>query len=127
MSETAWDVPQAIAAIVVTYESAAVIEKCLTSLLLAAPRRGVQIWVADNASADDSAARATTIAGESCVLRLARNGGYAAGVNAGIAAAGDAPWIAVLNPDTEVPAGALDQLVDVLAARPRAGLAAHSC
>lgn len=112
-----------IAVVVVSYFSAAVLERCLASLAGAAPRRGVRPIVVDNASGDDSAAIAARAAGTDAVVRLPGNRGFAAGVNAGLAAAGDAPWVAVLNPDTEVPPGALDALADALEARPRAGLA----
>ncbi|MBI5169464.1 MAG: glycosyltransferase family 2 protein [Candidatus Eisenbacteria bacterium] len=111
-----------ITAVVVTYESAATLDRCLECLAAAAPRRGVQVVVADNASTDGSAAIAERRLGPGGVVRLARNGGFAAGVNAGFArASGD--LVAVLNPDVEVPAGGLDALADVLERHPRAALA----
>jgi len=111
-----------IAAIVVTYQSAATLARCLAALRAAAPRRGLDLRVVDNASTDGSAALAEAALGPEGVLRLPANRGFAAGVNAGIAAT-DAPWIAVLNPDVEVPPGGLDRLADVLERHPRAGLA----
>lgn len=110
-----------VAAIVVTYESESVIERCLAALRAAAPCRGIAIRVVDNASTDASAALAERALGAGAVSRLARNGGFAAGVNAGLQGV-DAPWVAVLNPDTIVPAGALDRLADVLERHPRGGL-----
>lgn len=111
-----------VAAIVVTYESAAVIERCLESLRAAAPGRGLEPCVVDNASHDGSANLAEAVLGPGRVIRLDVNRGYAAGVNAGLAAV-DAPWVAVLNPDVGIPPGGIDRLVDALADRPRAGLA----
>ncbi len=111
-----------ISAILVTFESSGVIGECLQSLARAAPRRGLDIRVVDNASSDDSAAIAAAAIGERNVLRLAENRGFAAGVNAGLAAS-PGRWIAILNPDTLIAEGALDRLVDVLEAHPRAGLA----
>ena len=113
--------PSPITAIVVTYESAGAIERCLDTLAAAAPRRGVRIVVADNASRDDTVARAVARIGAGNVLRLADNRGFAAGVNAGIAAA-TTEFVAVVNPDVEVPPGGLDALADALEAQPDAGL-----
>jgi N-acetylglucosaminyl-diphospho-decaprenol L-rhamnosyltransferase len=112
-----------IAVIVVTYESAAVIARCLGVLRAAAPRRGLDIRVVDNASTDGSPALAEAIVGSERVIRMTSNRGFAAGVNAGLATV-DAPWIAVINPDVQVPPGGLDRLADVLACHPAAGLAA---
>lgn len=107
--------------IVVTYESAHVLEGCLESLRAAAPERGVRGLVVDNASRDQSAAIAATRLGPGRVVRNPDNRGFAAGVNAGLRAS-RAPWIAVLNPDTRVPPGGLDQLAAVLEHAPRAAL-----
>lgn len=110
-----------ITAIVVTYESVAVLERCIATLRAAAPRSGVRIVVADNASTDGTVARAVSLLGQANVLRLTENRGFAAGVNAGFAAA-TTPFVAVVNPDIEVPAGGLDALVKVLERHPEAGL-----
>jgi len=112
-----------VAAIVVTYESAAVIGRCLETLRDTAPARGVDIRVVDNASTDGSAVLAESLLGASRVIRLPVNRGFAAGVNAGLASV-DATWIAVVNPDAIVPRGGLDRLVDELERHPRAGLVA---
>ena len=111
-----------IAVVVVTFESAATVERCLKSILTAAPRRGTQVVVVDNASTDETVAIAQTILGPAGVLRLPVNRGFAAGANAGIAIT-SAPWVAILNPDVEVPPGGLDLLADALERRPEAGLA----
>lgn len=110
-----------ITAVVVLHDSAKVIEPCLDALCAAAPQRGIEVRVVDNASRDDGAARAARRIGESRVTRLAENRGFAAGVNAVLKGfAGDA--IALVNPDLVMSPGALDRLADVLDRRPRAGL-----
>lgn len=111
-----------ITVVIVTYESVGVLERCLAGLRAAAPRRGVRIVVADNASRDGTAERAVALLGEADVVRLSENRGFAAGVNAGLAAA-TTRWVAVVNPDVEVPAGGLDALAEVLERHPEAGLA----
>lgn len=104
-----------------THESATVIEPCLLALAAAAPRRGLEIIVTDNASGDGSADLAAARLGPDRVRRLPVNRGFAAGVNAGIAGS-DGAWIAVLNPDVIVPPETLDALADLLERHPRAGL-----
>jgi GT2 family glycosyltransferase len=110
-----------IAAIIVTHDSAAVLDRCLTALATAAPRRGTVIRVVDNASHDDSAAIAMERLGAEAVVRLEPNRGFAAGVNAGMRGV-EMPWIASINPDAIVPPGGLDRLADILESRPRAAL-----
>jgi len=109
-------------AVVVTHESAAVIEPCLAALAAAAPRRGLDIVVADNASSDGSADLAVARLGPDHVCRLPVNRGFAAGVNAACAGY-EGPWIAVINPDVIAGPGTLDALADILDRHPRAGVA----
>ena len=116
-----------VSVVVVSFESGAVLDRCLASLPAAAPRRGVAAWVADNASSDDSVGIALRHLPADRVLRLSENRGFAAGVNAALGRVSGqpmTPWIAIVNPDTIVPPGTLDTLCDVLERHPRAGLAA---
>jgi len=112
-----------VTAVVVTHESAGVIDQCLDALRLAAPRRGLEIRVVDNASQDGSAERAATRLGEASVVRLSTNRGFAAGVNA-VLGGFTGEWLALVNPDVVVPAGAIDALADVLVTSRDAGLVA---
>ncbi len=110
-----------IVAVVVTHESAAVIDSCLDALVAAAPERGLDVRVVDNASTDGSADRAASRIGTPRVLRLPANRGFAAGVNAALHDL-EYAYIAVVNPDVILPPGALDRLATILDAHPRAGL-----
>lgn len=110
----------AIAVVVVTYNSASVLKDCLLSL--ADGCRGVhlaQVLIADNASTDDSATIAESVAGLPVqVVQLGRNAGYAAAINAALreldSTALDA--VLVLNPDTRLLPGAVTVLVNGLRA-----------
>lgn len=117
----------AIVAVIVAYESMGALERCITALREAAPRRGVRIIVVDNASADGSADLAERLLCAGDVLRLPENRGFAAGVNAGFSAAGAAPWLALVNPDVVVSPSSLDDLVDVLEREPRVGMVGPRC
>ncbi len=100
----------AIAAIVVTHQSAGTIEECLTRLRTAA---GVtEIRVVDNASGDDTLAVVQRHAAADPRLRFIANPdnpGFADACNQG-AADSQAPWLAFVNPDCLVEADSLDRL-----------------
>ena len=81
-----------IGIIIVTYNSEAVLGKCLD----AAARSGAEIVVVDNASADGSVAAARRSGVR--VIANDRNVGFAAAVNQGFAAL-DTPYVLLLNPD----------------------------
>lgn len=114
--------PDMVTAVVVTCESAGVLEACLNTLAAAAPERGITILVVDNASTDGSADLAARRLGEAAVLRMQENRGFAAGVNE-VLRGFAGRWLALINPDILVPTGALDRLADALEAWPRSGLA----
>jgi GT2 family glycosyltransferase/glycosyltransferase involved in cell wall biosynthesis len=107
----------------VTYNSEAVLGGCLESLDVAAAHAGPwRLVVADNASADGSVALVEALAPEATVVRLPRNLGYAAGVNAAIAAAPGAGPVLVLNPDVRLEPEALVRMLRALD-RPGTGIA----
>ena len=108
--------------ILVNWNTRDLLRACLFSLqdaLAVSPLRA-EVIVVDNASSDRSAAM---VAAEFPKVRLIanhENRNYAAGNNQGIAAA-DGRYLLLLNPDTEVPARALDALVAYLREHPRVG------
>jgi GT2 family glycosyltransferase len=80
------------------------------------------IIVVDNASSDGTAAHLRTHWPQVELITTETNRGFAAANNVGIRAS-HAPLVLLLNPDTLVPAGAIDALVTALAADPRAAVA----
>ena len=107
----------------VTYNSEAVLGGCLASLDVAAAYVGPwRFVVADNASTDESVALVEALAPDATVVRLPRNLGYAAGVNAAIAAAAGAGPVLVLNPDVRLEPEALVRMLRALD-RPGTGIA----
>ena len=112
-----------VTVVVVTYNSEAVIEGLLDSLPGAAAGVPIEVVVVDNSSTDGTAAllRTRERAGDLRML-LQPNHGYAAGINAGVAASSGTGPILVLNPDTRVKPGALPALLRWLG--PGVGVAA---
>jgi N-acetylglucosaminyl-diphospho-decaprenol L-rhamnosyltransferase len=118
--------PPRIAIVLVTYNSAGVLEGCLRSLPDGA--RGVtltDIVVADNASTDESVRIATESTVPVQTVQLGRNAGYAAGFNAGVSVLdfGRLDAVFVLNPDCRLRPGCLATLVAALK-EPHRGIAA---
>src|SRR5262245_65117841 len=89
--------------IIVTYNSAAVLSGLLDSL--PAGLAGInqfEIVVVDNDSDDNSVDIADAHAIKPRVIRMGRNDGYAAGINAGVAIAHPDSDLLILNPDVRL-------------------------
>jgi GT2 family glycosyltransferase len=97
----------AAAAIIVTFNSEAVIGPCLDSLTKMAPH--VKPIVVDNASSDQTVERVRERAHVHLIANR-ENRGFAAAVNQGISAS-DADFLLLLNPDVNLLTG-VDALVD---------------
>ncbi len=111
-----------ISVIIVTYNSASVINACLASLAAERDSSAMEVLVIDNGSTDTtlqivrSYDWATLLTGHG-------NVGFAKGNNIGFAKAAGR-YLFMLNPDTEVRAGALAGLVSFADANPKAGMIA---
>ena len=111
-----------IAVVIVTHNSADVIAGCLAALPEGA--RGVElshVIVVDNASVDESLRIAHEVWPLAEIVRLDRNAGYAAGLNAGVdVLSGREPdAVLALNPDCRLRPGALKGMADALSVAPR--------
>lgn len=109
----------AVAVVVLNWNGWADTLSCLESLRGAVERGLARVIVVDNASSDDSVARIRAwLRSEGSegytLIRAARNAGYAAGNNLGIALAleTDTPYVFVLNNDTTVEPDCVLQLLD---------------
>jgi GT2 family glycosyltransferase/glycosyltransferase involved in cell wall biosynthesis len=111
-----------LAVVIVTYRSAGVIGECLAALPAALEGAGRwQVLVVDNASPDDTVRVVADAAPWARVLPQPGNTGFAAGVNAGIAAAPGCD-VLVLNADIRLAPGSVRRLREA-AERPGAGIA----
>ena len=111
--------------IVVNWNTRDLLRSCLVSLraALAGSTLSAEIVVVDNGSSDGSAALVREDFPELVLIANPENRNYAAGNNQGLAAA-TGEFQLLLNPDTEIPAGALELLCRVLREQPGAGAAA---
>jgi N-acetylglucosaminyl-diphospho-decaprenol L-rhamnosyltransferase len=108
--------------VIVTYNSAAHIHGCLRSLVEHSPAVEHEILVVDNASTDTTVVAVRARWSGVRVIEAGRNLGFAAANNLGIRHS-SAPLILLLNPDTVVPAGAIDTLIAIMDQRSEIGIA----
>ena len=101
-----------MAIVIVTFNSALVIEDLLDSLPAALVDREAEVVVVDNSSTDET--RAVLASRDDCRVVSSANLGYSAGINRGIAEAGAAPAVLVLNPDVRMQPGSIPPLLDRL-------------
>ena len=100
-----------VGVVVVTFQSARTIRRCLDLLLASDPV--VRIVVIDNASDDGTLGLLRDFSERDervTVVRNSDNRGFAAACNQGASALAT-PWVAFINPDCYVQSGALEQLV----------------
>lgn len=110
------DVPR-LSIVIVTYNSRREIGAALQSLMGPAPLTSHEIVVVDNASADGTSALVRDQWPAVRLIEAGANLGFAAANNRGIRAS-SSELVLLLNPDTRVPPGAVDQIVARLDARP---------
>ena len=107
--------------VIVTYNSAGQIDACLRSLSEHPPEVDYETLVVDNASPDGTAEAIRRGWPGVRVVDAGGNVGFARASNIGIRQS-SGELVLLLNPDTLVPARALDALVASLAARPDAAV-----
>lgn len=101
--------------VVVSYNSARLLPDFFASLPDALAGVGeAEIVVADNASGDDTLAVVARLRPDATVVPLETNRGYAAGINAAVAAARPSDAILILNDDIRLGRGSVRLLLDAL-------------
>ncbi|ESR23041.1 glycosyltransferase [Lutibaculum baratangense] len=109
--------PQILGVAIVTYNSADVLPTLLDSLRDALePVPHAKVIVVDNQSADGSPALAERHVLAPNVLRMGRNAGYSAAINAAARVLPPEADLLVLNPDVTIEAGAVLRMMRVLRA-----------
>jgi N-acetylglucosaminyl-diphospho-decaprenol L-rhamnosyltransferase len=104
--------------ILVTFNDATCVGKCLDSLKEASSRYRFNVTVADNHSEDDSISVVQSHWPEAKVIQAKANLGWAGGSNLALRTVQEsgskAAAILMLNPDVVLPQGAIDQLAEIL-------------
>ena len=115
-----------LAVVIVNYNTAALLNACLASIPDGYRNGGVDIYVVDNGSSDDSLQMLANEYPTVNVIASAHNGGFAYANNIALSrikAMVDAPeYACILNPDTVVVPGAFDVLIEYLCAHPDVGV-----
>jgi len=111
-----------LSVIVVSHNDAHWLPPCLTSVYARTGDLDVGVVVVDSGSTDDTQRVVARELPQARVV-VTENRGFAAANNRGLEVA-DAEWTLFLNPDTEIVAGSLGELVSVLRNRPTVGMAA---
>ncbi|HEV7766170.1 MAG TPA: glycosyltransferase family 2 protein [Thermoanaerobaculia bacterium] len=104
-----------VAAVIVTFNSAATIHECIRSVLASPAVR--EVVIVDNRSADDTLARIATFTDDRLrVITMPENVGFSRGVNRGVAET-TSPLLAIVNPDAACHDGTIEILRDAIASR----------
>ena len=109
--------------VIVNYRTPEMTHRCLSLAADAADGLSLESVVVDNASGDGSVALLSERHPDATIISAPKNRGFAAGVNAGFAAT-SAPFVLVLNPDTEPHPGSFRRLIEHLHRSDRTGVAA---
>ena len=110
-----------LAVVIVNYNTGDYLERCLASLDAHRGDIAVDVLVIDNASRDDSHTRAVAVHPWARLIENPENVYLSPAWNQGIRES-DAPYVLLLNPDTEWWVGTLADYVAVARANPRAGI-----
>ncbi|MET3785554.1 hypothetical protein ABIC24_003181 [Methylobacterium radiotolerans] len=111
----------ALDVVIVNWNGGSLLRACLASLAAARDAAAVQVTVVDNASTDGSAETLPALPRPLRLIQNAANLGFGRACDQG-AAAGDAPAILFLNPDTQVAPDALGVALAALTADRRTGI-----
>lgn len=109
-----------LSVISVTHNHSTYIGRCLDALVPEVSRIGGEVIVVDNCSDDKSAKIAKKYPNIAVYINSERRG-FSANNNFGMAKA-NGRYLLLLNPDTEVQPGALDQMIDFMESHPQVGM-----
>lgn len=111
-----------IAVVVVTYHSERLLPEFIASLGPGLAGLRWHLTVADNASADATLDTVRRLAPDATIVEMGGNRGYAAGINAAVAAARPHTAVLALNPDVRLRPGCVRELLRTLST-PGTGIA----
>jgi len=109
-----------ISVVIVGWNAKHYLDLCLGSLEKAPPKRGMEVFVVDNASSDDSVEMIEAKYPWVKLIKSKENLGFSKGNNVAIRQC-QGRYVALVNPDVIVFPGCLDALADFLDENPRVG------
>jgi len=112
--------PIDLSIVIVSYNIRDLLAQCLESLSTNLQSQTSEVFVVDNSSCDGSAAMVRGKFPSAHLIENAENRGFAAANNQAFVQT-RGRYVLMLNPDTEVRAGALETLVEFMDTHPRAG------
>src|SRR5690349_17927035 len=112
-----------VAVAVVSWNTRALLDRCLSSLRSAVDDRLAEVWVVDNASSDGSAAMVAERHPWVRLVASPENLGYGRAINL-VAARTSSPWLVASNADVAVRGDALARLLAAGEGDPGAGAVA---
>lgn len=110
-----------LSVVIVSWNTSALLSRCLDALDDARNGRDVEVIVVDNGSTDDTLAVLARRRQPPIVVANTENAGFAIANNQGLERA-TAPIVLLLNSDAFVPRGTLDSALACFAANPRVGI-----
>lgn len=113
--------PTDLSIIIVNWNVAELLAKCLASIEKHLSHFKIEVFVIDNASEDESLAVVEQSFPWVQIIANSENTGFAKANNQGFQKA-SGTYILTLNPDTEIQAGALDAMVELLEKNPKIGI-----
>lgn len=111
-----------IAVSIVSFNRKDLLEVCLKELVSQKYKNKINFWVVDNASKDNSADLVEKKFPKVNLIRNQKNVGFAKAHNQVISSTRD-DIVILLNPDTTVPKGAIDEMVDFIEKNSELGIA----
>jgi N-acetylglucosaminyl-diphospho-decaprenol L-rhamnosyltransferase len=106
--------------VIVSWNTRELLRCCLETVFAYPPADPFEVWVVDNNSQDESVAMVHSQFPQVQIIVNQDNPGFAGANNQAIHAS-SGEYVLLLNPDTEVKAGALATLIDFLDGQPQAG------
>jgi N-acetylglucosaminyl-diphospho-decaprenol L-rhamnosyltransferase len=108
--------------ILVSWNTRKLLTSCLTSIYTYPPHCQFEVWVVDNASSDGTQEMLREIFPQVHLIENIKNLGFASANNQALSLV-DSPYILLLNPDTIIKPGALNELVAYIDKNPQVGAA----
>ncbi len=111
----------ALSVLVVSWNTSAMLRRCLDSLAIGFPGKTIEVVVVDNASTDGSPDMVRAEYTDALLVETKSNLGYSRAINRGLRSC-TAEFACLLNSDTVMTTRSLEAMVDFLRSHPKVGL-----